>query len=631
MLLGLKTAASKLKKKGGIPADCYEVEWLKVNGGAYIELDYFTGNRLRVQFKATYQTSSAEQDVICNQDNSTGRFVIGAASSKWFAYSRSSSKQDTNSWSDAITVGTTYEVVADYDSVENEKALSVDGVEFAKTSCTTIANTNKKVRLFRNTSGGYPFNGEVYYFKLDKDGSPWYDLVPVRREENGVSVGYLCDRLTGTLYGNVGTGSFVIGPDKYDAEVEWIESDGVGAYIDTGITIASDISFTTKFSKASSSTSAYILGALQGSQILLSCGIQFQIGGGRTASVSVDQSAHTVSGSYDGAMTIDGVSYPFTTQPSTTAISGRTMYVGCRNLRGVTDGFAAFKMYSLVINQADVLVRDFIPVRYRGVGYLYDRVSGRLFGNQGSGEFVIGADVRHAKDYVQNGLAYNFDAIENGNNPSGWVDLIGGRIMPHNAFSSFVNGALEINVTDWSTGQFAMYCNFDADLVAKFAEDVCDGWTAEFVYELVELDRNPSTAYAVGAAFGGGDSPQYLKRYGGGNFYWSAGYSSSFLHNIAPADETGVKRSFSTTGDIVNGRAVVFVDGAQKNQINSTVVRPTSAARYITVNGASYSGQRNCSFKHIRIYAMRFYNRVLTDAEILANYEIDKSRFGLVG
>lgn len=35
---------------------------------------------------------------------------------------------------------------------------------------------------------------------------------------------------------------------------------------------------------------------------------------------------------------------------------------------------------------------DFIPVRVGDVGYLYDRVSGQLFGNQGTGDFVIGPD-----------------------------------------------------------------------------------------------------------------------------------------------------------------------------------------------------------------------------------------------
>ena len=36
---------------------------------------------------------------------------------------------------------------------------------------------------------------------------------------------------------------------------------------------------------------------------------------------------------------------------------------------------------------------DFIPVRVGQVGYLYDRVSGELFGNNGSGQFTLGPDV----------------------------------------------------------------------------------------------------------------------------------------------------------------------------------------------------------------------------------------------
>ena len=40
----------------------------------------------------------------------------------------------------------------------------------------------------------------------------------------------------------------------------------------------------------------------------------------------------------------------------------------------------------------DNLMADFIPVRVGTVGYMYDRVSGQLFGNAGTGAFVIGPD-----------------------------------------------------------------------------------------------------------------------------------------------------------------------------------------------------------------------------------------------
>jgi hypothetical protein len=36
---------------------------------------------------------------------------------------------------------------------------------------------------------------------------------------------------------------------------------------------------------------------------------------------------------------------------------------------------------------------DLIPVRVGSVGYMYDKVSGKLFGNEGTGAFIIGDDV----------------------------------------------------------------------------------------------------------------------------------------------------------------------------------------------------------------------------------------------
>lgn len=51
------------------------------------------------------------------------------------------------------------------------------------------------------------------------------------------------------------------------------------------------------------------------------------------------------------------------------------------------------KLYSFKLYDAGELVRDYIPVRFGTTGYLYDKVSGKLFGNQGTEEFILGPDV----------------------------------------------------------------------------------------------------------------------------------------------------------------------------------------------------------------------------------------------
>lgn len=44
-------------------------------------------------------------------------------------------------------------------------------------------------------------------------------------------------------------------------------------------------------------------------------------------------------------------------------------------------------------NGVRTMLRDFIPVRVGTVGYMYDRVSRQLFGNRGTGDFILGPDV----------------------------------------------------------------------------------------------------------------------------------------------------------------------------------------------------------------------------------------------
>jgi len=59
-----------------------------------------------------------------------------------------------------------------------------------------------------------------------------------------------------------------------------------------------------------------------------------------------------------------------------------------QNTKNLTIWMYNFSIY----NENDVLLRDYIPVRVGQTGYLYDMISGRLFGNAGTGDFVLGPD-----------------------------------------------------------------------------------------------------------------------------------------------------------------------------------------------------------------------------------------------
>lgn len=51
------------------------------------------------------------------------------------------------------------------------------------------------------------------------------------------------------------------------------------------------------------------------------------------------------------------------------------------------------EMYYFKLYEGNVLILDFIPVRVGQVGYMYDKVSGTLFGNAGTGSFILGPDI----------------------------------------------------------------------------------------------------------------------------------------------------------------------------------------------------------------------------------------------
>lgn len=53
----------------------------------------------------------------------------------------------------------------------------------------------------------------------------------------------------------------------------------------------------------------------------------------------------------------------------------------------------AGRMYYFKLNKAGVPILDLLPVRIGDVGYMYDKVSGKLFGNSGEGKFILGPDI----------------------------------------------------------------------------------------------------------------------------------------------------------------------------------------------------------------------------------------------
>ncbi len=51
------------------------------------------------------------------------------------------------------------------------------------------------------------------------------------------------------------------------------------------------------------------------------------------------------------------------------------------------------RIWSFSVTRNGALLLDMIPVRVGQVGYMYDKVSGQLYANSGSGDFILGNDI----------------------------------------------------------------------------------------------------------------------------------------------------------------------------------------------------------------------------------------------
>ena len=195
----------------------------------------------------------------------------------------------------------------------------------------------------------------------------------------------------------------------YDAEVEYLESTGT-QWIDTGVNAKQSLKIRAVF-ESSATPSHFVYGVRAGdSTITCAAGAGTSLGyarWGTSAHASVVPSGLVDITQDSSGVIVNGTSSSYSATQTVVEQSGYTMVVfaGRDSATTVTNNMVG-KFYSCKICDNGVLVRDYIPVRKGTVGYLYDRVSGKLFGNAGTGDFVLGPDVVPVEYIESHGTEY---------------------------------------------------------------------------------------------------------------------------------------------------------------------------------------------------------------------------------
>lgn len=185
----------------------------------------------------------------------------------------------------------------------------------------------------------------------------------------------------------------------YDAKVEYLESTKDAQYIDTGIIIdKADYTYYIDFTPTrnettecpfGSSKNAFWDGQFWGASVYI---------GSSTINKSLGRKANerirvklTVKNNHITIYKNENILLDTTFNG--TPINGFNVL-----LFGYTYGTARVshpaqqKVHSFYLEIGGQKVLDYIPVRVGTTGYMYDKVSGKLFGNAGTGAFILGPD-----------------------------------------------------------------------------------------------------------------------------------------------------------------------------------------------------------------------------------------------
>lgn len=377
-----------------LPYDA-QVDYLESSGTQYITLPLSVS-------AGTYM--SIEGEVTFIYTNNTRNYIFAAKpnnvqfESKFYSY---------NSTSRYVTISSTIGNNAGNGAwggtagVKKTFGLSTEGKTSNGTFTSLVRNITSAITsfvLFGNGSNNYPVR--FGWIKITVGTTLVYDLIPVRVG----TVGYMYDKVNRQLLGNNGSGNFILGYDineTYDSEVEYIESTGL-EYIDTCyIPYGTNIRITGKYHINSYQSSyarwfaAYtdenadsyriIRNNTNDSSVIFSCGNR----AGNSSSAGISGLNNT----YEFEMDNNGITINNNHTSTSNKTTGNSNNINIILFGSKTGAKVSAKLYYFQIYKNDVLVRDFIPVRKNGKGCLYDRVTGGIFHNGGSGAFIYGNDV----------------------------------------------------------------------------------------------------------------------------------------------------------------------------------------------------------------------------------------------
>ena len=241
----------------------------------------------------------------------------------------------------------------------------------------------------------YPL--KMKFMKIIVDDVLTRDYIPVRKG----TIGYMYDKVSKKLFGNSGTGNFLLGQDI--VPIEYLQSSNT-QWIDTGFKPNQDTSvYMTVLIPTSNIVSRFYEtrnGLWSGEYALINFGQsdnQFQVRFGNYSRGTKLRNKLDINTIYTLFMDKNSVYLDGTligTAPAYTFQCNYNLPLFALNNAGTVTPASdcTYRLYDCKIYDNNVLIRDYIPVRIGTTGYLLDKLTRTLYDNAGIGDFILGPD-----------------------------------------------------------------------------------------------------------------------------------------------------------------------------------------------------------------------------------------------
>jgi hypothetical protein len=191
----------------------------------------------------------------------------------------------------------------------------------------------------------------------------------------------------------------LMGWKPYDAEIEYLETRGNCRIRTNSVPSGSDIAISSKFMFSGYLNNSgwipwYVAYTNQNTQTF-----RIMRDGSSNTTVRINNGAEAIGSNGDAQFTVsaNGI-YEIETNGREVTFNGVTKTgrvasssLNTAKMQMMSDAFKG-RCYYFKLRDGNTLLLDCIPVRVGNVGYMFDKVSGKLFGNAGTGNLILGPD-----------------------------------------------------------------------------------------------------------------------------------------------------------------------------------------------------------------------------------------------